>query len=167
MLKTPPQAQDVLLSHSCSHSERLKKAVVVSEEKFQERSRGRADFPATIFLVRKCPNLGRDGIQRCRKIGEEFSGKSRPGILDSYNLLEFSDSYAPIFLGASWCGDMTLTCFAERKKISNTNVLAGMFSSAKKYWDHSEKRASGEPFRARNSNHESPSRPLCSRFFSR
>ena len=33
---------------------------------------GGADFPAAIFLAGKCPNLGRDSISCCRKIGEEF-----------------------------------------------------------------------------------------------
>ena len=34
---------------------------------------GRADFPAAIFLAGKCPNLGRNSISCCRKIGEDFS----------------------------------------------------------------------------------------------
>ena len=33
---------------------------------------GEANFPAAIFLAGKCPNLGRDSISCCRKIGEEF-----------------------------------------------------------------------------------------------
>ena len=33
----------------------------------------RANFPAAVFLAGKCPNLGRDSISRCRKIGESFS----------------------------------------------------------------------------------------------
>ena len=32
-----------------------------------------ANFPAAVFLAGKCPNLGRDSISRCRKIGESFS----------------------------------------------------------------------------------------------
>ena len=32
-----------------------------------------ANFPAAIFLAGKCPNLGRDSISCCGKIGEEFS----------------------------------------------------------------------------------------------
>ena len=55
-------------------SEELTKAVAVSEEKIQQRSRRRGQFPAAIFLAGKCPNLGRDGSSRCRKIGESFSG---------------------------------------------------------------------------------------------
>ena len=34
---------------------------------------GGADLPATIVLAGKCPNLDRDSIWCCRKIGEEFS----------------------------------------------------------------------------------------------
>ena len=34
---------------------------------------GAANFPAAVFLAGKCPNLGRDSISRCRKIGESFS----------------------------------------------------------------------------------------------
>ena len=34
---------------------------------------GEANFPAAVFLAGKCPNLGRDSISCCRKIGEEFS----------------------------------------------------------------------------------------------
>ena len=49
----------------------LKKAVAVSEEKIQPN--GAASFPAAVFLAGKCPNLGRDSISCCRKIGEEFS----------------------------------------------------------------------------------------------
>ena len=47
--------------------------MAVSQEKIQERSRRQADFPAAIFLAGKCPNLWRDSISCCRKIGEEFS----------------------------------------------------------------------------------------------
>ena len=54
-------------------SEKLKKAVAVSEEKSRSVPEGGADFPAAIFLAGKCPNLGRDSISCCRKIGEEFS----------------------------------------------------------------------------------------------
>ena len=34
---------------------------------------GAANFPAAVFLAGKCPNLGRDSISRCRKIGESSS----------------------------------------------------------------------------------------------
>ena len=34
---------------------------------------GAATFPAAVFLAGKCPNLGRDSISRCRKIGESSS----------------------------------------------------------------------------------------------
>ena len=34
---------------------------------------GAANFPAAVFLAGKCPNLGRDSMSCCRKIGEEFS----------------------------------------------------------------------------------------------
>ena len=55
-------------------SEELKKAVAVSEEKIQQRSRRRGRFSSSRFPCRKkCPNLGRDSISCCRKIGEEFS----------------------------------------------------------------------------------------------
>ena len=59
---------------------------------------GGADFPAASFLARKCPNLGRDSIACCRKIGEEFSSSVeicrklfQQGISDRHSLLEFSD----------------------------------------------------------------------------
>ena len=35
--------------------------------------KGRTDCPAAIFFPGKCPNLGRDSIWCCRKIGEESS----------------------------------------------------------------------------------------------
>ena len=54
-------------------SEELKKAVAVSEEKIQQRSRRRGRFSSSCFPCRKVPNLGRDSISCCRKIGEEFS----------------------------------------------------------------------------------------------
>ena len=47
--------------------------MAVSEEKIQQRSRRRSQFPAAVFLAGKCPNLGRDSMSCCRKIGEEFS----------------------------------------------------------------------------------------------
>ena len=31
---------------------------------------GGVNFPAAIFLAGKCPNLGRDSISYCQKIGE-------------------------------------------------------------------------------------------------
>ena len=34
---------------------------------------GAPNFPAAVFLAGKCPNLGRDSILRCRKIGQSFS----------------------------------------------------------------------------------------------
>ena len=34
---------------------------------------GAANFPAAVFLAGKCPNLGRDSISRCPKIGDSFS----------------------------------------------------------------------------------------------
>ena len=34
---------------------------------------GAVNFPVAVFLAGKCPNLGRDSISCCRKIGEEFS----------------------------------------------------------------------------------------------
>ena len=55
---------------------KLKKSVAVSEENVQERSRrrpGAADFPAAVFLARKCPNLGRAAGIACRAAGK--SGK--------------------------------------------------------------------------------------------
>ena len=56
------------------HSETLNKAVEVSEAKIQERSRRRGRFSGSHFPCRKkSPNLGRDSISCCRKIGEEFS----------------------------------------------------------------------------------------------
>ena len=54
-------------------SEELEKAVAVSEEKIQQRSRRRSQSSSSRFPCRKCPNLGRDSILCCRKIGEEFS----------------------------------------------------------------------------------------------
>ena len=39
----------------------------------KELLRGAANFPAAVFLAGKCPNLGRDSISRCRKIGGSFS----------------------------------------------------------------------------------------------
>ena len=69
---------------------------------------GEADIPAVIFLARKRPNLGRDSILCCRKIGEEFSssvskfaGKFfQQRISDSHSLLEFSDLF--YFLRRNW-----------------------------------------------------------------
>ena len=61
----------VQLPRNCS--EELKKAVAVSEEKCSSVPAGAANFPAAIFLAGKCPDLGRDSISRCRKIGESFS----------------------------------------------------------------------------------------------
>ena len=74
-------------------SEKLKKAVVVSEEKSQESSRRRGRFSAASFLAGKCPNLGRDS-RSCRKIGEELSSSvellpENPGMPDSHS--EFSE----------------------------------------------------------------------------
>ena len=43
-------------------SEKLKKAVAVSEEKSSSVPEGGADFPAAICLAGKCPNLGGDSI---------------------------------------------------------------------------------------------------------
>ena len=47
----------------------------------------------------KCPNLGRDSISCCRKIGEYFPAVSKcagkpfqQGVSDSHSLLEFSES---------------------------------------------------------------------------
>ena len=54
-------------------SEEHKKAVAVSEEKIQQRARRRGQFSSSRFLAGKYPNLGRDSISCCRKIGEEFS----------------------------------------------------------------------------------------------
>ena len=79
-------------------SEKLKKAVAVSEEeKSRERSPRRADFPAAIFLAGNCPNLGRDSMWCCQIIGEELSSSvemCRTPLparnLDSHGLLEFS-----------------------------------------------------------------------------
>ena len=51
-------------------SEELKKAVAVSEENVQQRSRRRGQL--AVFLAGKCPNLGRGSISRCRRIGESF-----------------------------------------------------------------------------------------------
>ena len=58
-------------------SEELKKAVAVSEEKVQQRSRRCGQFPTAVFLAGECPNLGRDSILCCRKIGGEFSRQRR------------------------------------------------------------------------------------------
>ena len=35
-----------------------------------------ANFPAAVFPAGRCPNLGRDSISRCRKIGESFSSSA-------------------------------------------------------------------------------------------
>ena len=62
---------------------------------------GTANFPAAVFLAGKCPNLGRDSISCCRKIGEESSSSVeicrkpfQQGISDSHSLLEFSEKMA-------------------------------------------------------------------------
>ena len=55
------------------NSEKLKKAVAVSEKNSRSVPEGEADFPAAIFLAGKCPNLGRESILCCWKTGEEFS----------------------------------------------------------------------------------------------
>ena len=81
-------------------SEELKKAVAVTEEKIQQRSCRRGQLSSSRFLAGKCPNLGRDSISRCQKIGEEFSSSVKKfagkpfqqGISDSHSLLELSDS---------------------------------------------------------------------------
>ena len=52
---------------------KLKKAVAVSDEKSRSVPEGRGDFPAAAFLAGKCPNLGRNSISCCWKIGEELS----------------------------------------------------------------------------------------------
>ena len=59
---------------------------------------GGADFQKFSLLAGKCPNLGRDSISYCRKIGEEFSSSVeicpklfQQGISDSHSLLEFSE----------------------------------------------------------------------------
>ena len=75
----------------CHHSFRFlepHEALVRKRAEYQKNSRrlwrsrrrksssipaGAANFPAAIFLAGKFPNLGRDSISCCRKIGEEFS----------------------------------------------------------------------------------------------
>ena len=51
----------------------LKKAVGSQRGKSRSVPEGGADFPAAVFLARKCPDLGRDSISCCRKISEEFA----------------------------------------------------------------------------------------------
>ena len=75
-----------------------KKAVAVSKEKNPSSvPEGAANFPAAVFLAGKCPNLGRDSMSCCQKIGENcpaalnFARKLfQQGISESHSLLEFS-----------------------------------------------------------------------------
>ena len=91
---TPP-AQHVDVSHSsrgnlpfglrtfrlvCLDLHRIRFSQKSSRRLWRSRRRksssvpaGAANFPAAAFLAGKCPNLGRDSILRCRKIGESFS----------------------------------------------------------------------------------------------
>ena len=75
---------------------------------------GTANFPAAVFLAGKCPNLGRDSISCCRRMGKEFSSSVeiarelfQQGISDSHSLLEFSDLKA-----------LETTTAIKRRKIS-------------------------------------------------
>ena len=65
---------------------------------------GAVNSLAAVFLAGKCPNLGRDSISCCRKIGEifpaasKFAGKPfQQGISDSHSLLKFSDYWDHCF----------------------------------------------------------------------
>ena len=73
------------------------KAVAARDEKIQQRSRRRGRLSSSHFIAGKCPNLGRDSISCCRKIGNAFPAAStfarkpfQQGISDSHNLLKFS-----------------------------------------------------------------------------
>ena len=55
------------------YSEELKRLWRSRRRKSGSVPAGAANFPAAVFLAGKCPNLGRDSISRCRKIGESFS----------------------------------------------------------------------------------------------
>ena len=60
-----------------SISEKLKKAVAVSEERIQERPRRQGRLSSSYFLAGKRPNLCRDSMSCCRRIGEDFSSRVR------------------------------------------------------------------------------------------
>ena len=91
--------------HTATPQRKLKRNSLLESEKRSHRRKSRsvpkggADFPAAIFLSRKCPNLGRDRISCCRKIGEKFfpaaskfAGKPfQQRISGSHSLLELSD----------------------------------------------------------------------------
>ena len=83
-----------------SFSEKLKKAVAVSEEKIQERSRRRRQFSSSRFLARKYPNLAGMAFGAAGKSVKNYPAASRfagklfqRGISDSHSLLELSDFY--------------------------------------------------------------------------
>ena len=75
-----PLARKSVFSHLCLGSKM--RSVVQKNSRRLWRSRRRksssvaadaANFPTAVFLAGKCPNLDRDSISRCRKIGESFS----------------------------------------------------------------------------------------------
>ena len=68
-----PQIKSFATEKSRYGRSKTQKTVAVSEEKSSSVPAGPANFPAAGFLAGKCPNLGRDSISRCRKIGESFS----------------------------------------------------------------------------------------------
>ena len=81
-------------------SEELKKAVAVSEEKIQQRSRRRGQFSSSRFPCRKVPQtFAGIAFRAAGKSGNHFPAASKfagkpfqQGISDSHSLLEFSEN---------------------------------------------------------------------------
>ena len=70
----PPPGSLGSLSVLQEHSRRLWRS---QRRKSRSVSRRQGRCSAAIFLAGKCPNLGRDSILCCRKIGEEFPAASK------------------------------------------------------------------------------------------
>ena len=64
-----------------------------SDSKSSSAPAGAASFPAAVFLTGKCPNLCRDGISCCRKIGESFSS-SVENLPENLSSMEFRTATA-------------------------------------------------------------------------
>ena len=59
--------------HRCNFQKNSRRLWRSRRRKSSSVPEGAANFPAAVFLAGECPNLGRDSISCCRKIGEEFS----------------------------------------------------------------------------------------------